>query len=61
MNAAEYIGQQLNYASLKAGQHRLGRDVVAATGRLLINKIGTGTYLDDPVFHHCELTEMCVL
>jgi hypothetical protein len=22
-HAAEYIGQQLNYASLKAGQHRL--------------------------------------
>ena len=43
------------------GTSAILRDVVAATGRLLINRISTGTYLDDPVFHHRELTEMCVL
>ena len=39
----------------------VGQHVVAATGRLLINTIDTRMYLDDPVFHHRELTEMCVL
>jgi len=38
----------------------IGGNVVAAPGRLLINRIGTGTYLDVPVFHHRELTERCV-
>jgi hypothetical protein len=40
-----------------------GRRVVAASGHVLINRIGTGTYLDDPVFSlpfslwlgHCAL------
>ena len=37
------------------------RPVVAATGRLSINRKGAGTYPDDPVFHHRDFTEMCVL
>jgi hypothetical protein len=34
--------------------------VVAATGRLSINRKGTGTCPDDPVFRHRELTVLCV-
>ena len=38
------------------GTSAVPRPVVAATGRLLINRIGTRMYLDDTVFHHRELT-----
>jgi hypothetical protein len=34
--------------------------VVAATDRLSINRKGTGTCPDDPVFRHRELTGLCL-